>query len=310
MQIYRDLNDYPSSATPLALSIGNFDGMHLGHRAIIDKLQKNAAAESLPTAVLSFENHPREVLHGTQVQRLCREAQKARWLEELGVDHLFLIPFTIEFSEQTPEVFLQRLQERVPFRQLMLGHDARLGKDRAGTPEVLQQISATLDFTVEYMEALHVKGEIVSSSHIRQLIREGDLEAASTLLGHPYRMMGQVLPGAGRGQGLGFPTLNVDVAGLCQPPLGVYSVTLKIAGETRHAIANLGMAPTIQENRDVRLEVHLLDWEQPIQVQELEATLHQFIRPETRFNSAEELRHQIEEDIAAVRHCLTEKSTR
>lgn len=307
MQHFHRLTDFPSPLPiPLTLSIGNFDGFHKGHQAIISQLVQSAKAIQGQSVALTFLNHPREVMQiGTHVPRLCSEEQKLRWFDQAGVDFLLLLPFTRTFSQQTPELFLHEIRQIIPFSQLILGHDAHIGRNRQGTPEVVKILAEKMGFSVTYLPPITLGSQAISSSRIRELINEGKLDRAAELIGRPYSIRGPVLEGAGHGKTLGFPTANIDVSRLCLPPKGVYAVTTEFQGRTLPAIANLGHAPTLQEERKCLLEVHIFDEHFELNSEELEVTPQHFIRPEIHFPDKESLKSQIQEDIQSAKRLLS-----
>lgn len=188
MEVFDTLNTpLPSSEKPIALTIGNFDGVHLGHQQVIKAL---ADTDSKQLVVISFSNHPSDIL-GTRrsVARICSEEHKRKLFEQLRVDVLYQVPFTKELADQTPKEFLEAIGISIPFDHLVLGEDARLGKDRSGTPEVLNKLAEELDFHIQYVDDFELEGVRVSSSRIRQLIQHGDLKEASAQLGRPYSVI-------------------------------------------------------------------------------------------------------------------------
>lgn len=304
MQIIRNLEPVPSLKRPIALTIGNFDGVHLGHLVVLKQLKQKTAPHQSHAVVISFENHPVEVLKpGTSIPRLCSLEHKIKLLEHSGTDLLVLLTFTQEFSQQTAEEFLQKVQNYIPFEYLVLGHDATLGKDRHGDRKRIHELAKKFHFEVEYLDEQSKKGVIISSSKIRELIQKGHLTSAEELLGRKYSIYGTVNSGRGMGKTIGFPTLNVDVSGLCLPPLGVYAVQLKHDAVTLNGVANLGKAPTVRQGNEVILEVHLFEFSEKIVNGSLvEVIFHDYIRPEKRFENVASLQEQISKDIKTAQN--------
>jgi len=222
-------------------------------------------------------------------------------LEQASIDFVYALIFTLEFAQQTPEEFLQKLRSKIPFDQLILGNDATIGNQRAGNQEVVRGLARTMGFEVAYIDDYVAEGQRISSSLIRGHINQGELKAASALLGRPYSIYAPVIKGAGLGASLGAHTANIDVKGLCLPPLGVYVVTLLYNGESYRGVANLGKAPTIRQNDFPVLEVHLLDANLELYGEFVEVVLHEYLRPEKRFDNVSELKEQIALDIAAAK---------
>jgi riboflavin kinase/FMN adenylyltransferase len=222
-----------------------------------------------------------------------------------------LIPFTQEIAQKDALTFLKEIHDCLPFESLVLGHDARLGRGREGTPEQILKIASTLSFKVEYLSAVLLDGQIVSSSRIRKYVTQGELDKAAALLNRPLSYRAVVAHGPMLGRKLGYPTANLPVEGLCLPPYGIYAVTLKIENRLLPGVdrllpgvANLGVAPTLQERKAPLLEVHLIDHQEDLYDVEVEVALHQFLRSEQRFASFEALQHQIALDIEKARLVL------
>ncbi|MBS4168834.1 bifunctional riboflavin kinase/FAD synthetase [Parachlamydia sp. AcF125] len=306
MKVIHRLQEFLRTPQPVILTIGNFDGMHLGHQKVIQALKEVAKLQHAQTAVLTFENHPSTVLNPQNVvSQLCTLDHKLCLLEQAKIDWVVLLPFTLEFANQTAEIFLRKLHAHIPFIHLILGHDAFLGKDRKGDQTTLKAIANQLEFSLLYLPEYRIEATKISSSTIRQLIVKGKLPEASQLLGRPYSFYGRVKSGQGKGRRLGFPTANFDVTGMCLPPYGVYAVKLWRQGIYFPAIANLGVAPTMREGSVPILEVHLLDATlDNLPNTFCEVVFHSFIRPEQKFPSIEHLKAQISRDVIQARHYL------
>lgn len=305
MKLIRELPSSPIFTGPAAITIGNFDGMHLGHQAVIRKLIETARLNGVPSIVLSYENHPAEVIHpNLSICKICTPEHKIHLLKEMGIDLLVLINFTKEFSQQSAEEFLLNLQKQLPYSHLVLGWDATLGKDKQGSPQIVQEIAKKNQFYVDYLNQQKVEDLPVSSSQIRKFIQEGKLEKAQKLLGRRYSIFSKVYKGEGKGKNLGFPTANFRVQGLCLPPLGVYAVTCMIDKLAIKGIANLGIAPTMRDDQIPLLEVHIFDKNEDLYGKEIEVIFSSFIRPEKKFSNIEELKAQIQNDIYQAKECL------
>lgn len=301
MKILRTLPDQALSTTPCIITIGNFDGLHLGHQHLIKELTKVAKNQQRPSVVFSFENHPGEILRPDRpICKLCTNDYKIQFLEKLGIDTLILLPFTKQLSELSAEEFILKLQQSISFSHLILGWDATLGKNRQGNKEIIQDIAAKQHFEVKYLNQLTIDNIPVSSSLIREYIQKGNLDQANKLLGRPFSVYSTVLKGNGRGKQLGFPTANIDVNGLCLPPLGVYAVTVILDNTPYRAVANLGVAPTVRQDASPTLEVHILDFDKNLYDLKIEVQFSTYIRPEKKFSSLEELKQQIKKDINQV----------
>ncbi len=302
MKLIRELPSPPIFDTPSVVTIGNFDGMHLGHQAVIKKLIETAKKRDLPSVVISFENHPIEIIHpDVSICKICTNEHRIHLLEKMGVDALILLQFTKDFSEQSAEQFLQKLQKAVPFSHLVLGWDATLGKNKHGNKEIVQEIAKKSHFSVDYLDQQKVDGMPISSSQIRQSIQAGKLDDVKKLLGRSYSIYSKVFKGEGKGKKLGFPTANFDVKGLCIPPLGVYAVTSMINQVPLKGIANLGIAPTMRDDKIPVLEVHFFDYDENLYGQPINVIFSAFLRPEKKFSSVDELKSQIQNDISRAK---------
>ncbi len=279
---------------PHTLTIGFFDGVHLGHQALLSRAD----------TCVTFSGHPSSTLHPEEPLPLITSHAHRLALIKPYVQDIHILDFTTDLATQDPKTFLTSLP---PFDHLLLGHDARLGKDRSGTPEVLQEIATAHNFILEYLPPVLIDNAPVSSSRIRLALREGDLVLAEELLGRPYSIMGTVLRGAGHGDKIGYPTANLDLTGLSHPPFGVYAITLTADHADHPGIANLGVAPTLQHNRKPLLEAHLFDVDHNLYDKTVEVTLHTYLRPEQKFNSPEALKAQIAQDITRTKSILNTK---
>lgn len=301
MKIVRSFSQNVINSGPGVITIGNFDGLHKGHQKLIEFAHQIAKDNFQMLALVTFSNHPTAVLAPEkEVKQIITQEHKIALLEKMGIDVLYILPFTREFSEQTPEEFLENLSSAFPFSSLILGYDASFGKNKEGTKERVREIAAEKHFNLQYVDPLLVNNKPISSRDIRQLIESGKFEEASDLLGRPYSIYGHVLKGHSKGKTLGFPTANIEVRGLCLPPTGVYSVDVVIDGKKHLAIANLGIAPTLKKESHPVLEVHLINETMSLYDKHIEVIFKQFIRPEMVFNNVDELRAQIQQDISNV----------
>lgn len=305
MKIIEDLKSASPTPPHMALTIGNFDGVHLGHRAILEKISAYATAHRSQAAVVTFKNHPSDILRPHQkVLQICSLEHKIALLEDAGIHLLILLGFTKFLSQQTAEEFLQTIRASLPFSYLVLGHDATLGRDRHGDRRLLEQISTNQGFKIEYLEEQTIHGERISSTKIRQFITEGNLTHASTLLGRDYSIYGKVSTGKKVGRTLGFPTANIAVDNLLLPPLGVYAVRVKVGNALVPGVANLGFAPTLRKDKIPTLEVFLFDTSIDLYNQSIEVFFFDYLRPEMQFETLQALQAQIQNDIAQAKTLL------
>lgn len=279
------------------LTIGNFDGMHLGHQSVVNHVKAVAKEKSALSSVLTFSNHPAGVIYHSRISLLCTIEHKIKLFEKLGIDHLIIIPFTQEIAEQSAKTFLRTVKESLNFDRLILGNDARIGKNKEGNQEAVRTIANELNFQVDYLPDLSLDGVRISSSRIRDYIQSGQFLLAQEMLGRPFSIYAPITAGAGRGSQIGFPTANIAVDNLCLPPLGVYAVTLKYLGKEYFGVANLGQAPTLRSDHKTIFEVHVFNHSSNLYGENVEVIFNEFLRPEQRFSDVEELKEQIRKDI-------------
>lgn len=306
MKVISDLAAVPYNKERVSLTIGNFDGVHLGHQALLKRLTMTASAAHERSVVITFTNHPSEVLRpDSPVPLLCTYEHKIKLIREIGIDLLIPLTFTKEFASQTSEEFLQKVRTYYPFSRLMLGPDATMGRDRRGDRTYLQALAKNWGFTFENIEELISEGTKVSSSKIRELIQKGNLKGAEKLLGRQFSIYTYVKTGQGLGKRIGFPTLNMEVEKLCLPPFGVYAVRVLGEGKPLKGVANLGVAPTVRQDNKPILEVHLLETHDEIKNESLiEVILHTYLRPEMRFANVDQLKEQISQDVQNAQRIL------
>lgn len=305
MELVQGLPDLRRETRPVVVAMGNFDGVHLGHQAIINKAVERAAALGGLSLALTFEPHPVRVLKsGPPLPLLTPFPFKVRLLEQTGIGRVVCAKFTPTFAEQSPADFVKKvLVDRLRVAEVCVGENFAFGKDRKGRPAFLQELGRTSGFAVHVQPPVVVDGQVVSSSAIRQQVEEGRVEEAARLLGRPYVVVGEVVSGRGRGEGLGFPTANLRPADQLLPADGVYGGWVMLDGATRYQGAiNIGARPTFGETERV-VEVHLLNYpgSGALYGQTLELSVVGRIRSERRFVSAEELKTQIARDVAMIR---------
>ncbi len=304
MKIIHTANELKAEGKKVCLAIGFFDGVHLGHQQIIRQTISDARQHDALSVVLTFDRHPNSIVAPDRVPPLIYSLpQKLRAIESLGVDTLLLIRFDKKFSEQTGEEFIRSLAQGLgSIHSICVGADFVFGYKRSGNVALLKKLGGELGFMVHGMAAVSLDNQAVSSTRIREMIRAGDLDSTSQMLGRPYAISGRAVEGDRLGRQLGFPTANLDVTGLILPPNGVYS-GLAVVKEKSHRVAlNIGFRPTIaSQTPQLRVEAHLLDFDGDLYGQDLEIQLGEKLRDERKFNSPNELREQIKLDVASVR---------
>lgn len=297
MQVFHSLAD--AAHGPLkgaALCLGNFDGVHQGHRALLAEAARHASP-----AALTFQPHPGKVLQPDLAPRLITlTPRKLELLEEAGVAATVVQPFTLEYAKTAPEAFEASLFDELEVGHVVVGADFSYGAKRVGTVARLSAEAAKRGRRVHVVAPVTVDGVVVSSSKIREYILEGRVEAAALLLGRPFDLDGLVVQGAGRGRTIGFPTANVDTANELKPASGVYAVQVKDGDVWRGGAANIGTKPTFGGGA-VTIEVHVLDWSGDLYGKKLRVRFVARLRAERRFASAAELSGQIARDVEAAR---------
>ena len=284
--------------------MGVFDGLHLGHQAVIEAAVKGAEISGGMPGVLTFEPHPIQVLSPENAPRQIFSSleQKERLLAALGVEVLLVLRFDEDMARQTAATFAQSLLSVPGLRQVVAGEDWKFGKGREGTMTFLRSCSSGYNVEVEEIAAVTCRGERISSTRLRRALRDGNLSSVREMLGRSYSVLGSVVAGEQVGRQLGAPTANILVGEEQLPPDGVYAVLARIEGESgeREAVANLGIRPTVGGTQRL-LEVHLLDFEGNLYGENLEISFGRMIRGEKRFQGHAELQKQIQKDLEEVR---------
>ncbi|MDO4697526.1 MAG: bifunctional riboflavin kinase/FAD synthetase [Pasteurellaceae bacterium] len=309
MQLIRHLPAFatlPAFAQGCVLAIGNFDGVHLGHQHILARLKAKSATLNLPSVVMLFEPQPREFFAKqsekfTAPARLMRLRDKLHALKELGIDYVFCVRFNQAFATLSPDAFIQQLLVKtLNVRYLSVGDDFHFGANRQGNFATLKQASEQFGFEIEDSESHCLEQERISSSLIREALASDDFALAERLLGKPYAISGRVAHGNKLGRTIGFPTANIMLNRLVTPIQGVYAVQVETAFGRFNGIANVGNRPTINGTKPL-LEVHIFDFAEKIYGQAISVSFLQKIRAETKFDSFEQLKQQIEQDVIAVK---------
>jgi riboflavin kinase/FMN adenylyltransferase len=304
VKIIRAANELGNGTRKVCLAIGVFDGVHLGHQQIIRQTIADARQHDAVALVITFDRHPNAVVAPDRVPpQIFSRSQKMRAVEALGANALLEIPFTKNFSEKSGENFIRELARDLgKIHSICVGADFVFGHRRSGNVELLKKLGAELDFQVHGLAAVALDGQAVSSTRIREMIRAGNFDAASQMLGRPYAIAGRVVVGDQIGHELGFPTANLETAHLILPPNGVYAARTKWKGKFYRAALNIGLRPTVAIAKpQLRVEAHLLDFSGQLYGEELELEIGLKLRDEKRFGSSTELREQIGRDVAAVR---------
>jgi riboflavin kinase/FMN adenylyltransferase len=309
VKVYTNFEEIQKIKNPI-LTIGAFDGVHVGHQKIIEQLNKIGNEVGGESVIFTFSKHPRMVLqpdtHGLKL--LQSQEEKLEKLEKLGLKHIILYPFTKEFANITAEDFLKHfLLEKLGIHTLVIGYDHQFGKNREGNFNYLQEQSKILPFNVMEIDAQEVDAVNVSSSKIRQAITNGDMRTASHYLNEPFQLWGKVVHGNKLGRTIGYPTANIELNDSLKiiPKMGVYGIQIHLEdNRTLQGMLNIGIKPTINEGNNISIEAHIFDFSENIYDLRIKVDLIQFIREEKKFTSVNELKEQLEKDEKLVRSLL------
>lgn len=313
MEIFRGISDLSREFIRPVLTLGNFDGVHRGHQAILKLVIDRARALDGESVLYTFEPHPRRVLEAESNLRLLETfEQKVETLEYLGVDAVIAEPFDLEFARVGPERFIgHHIHERIRPVEVYVGYDFHFGRDREGSMRMLTERGPHLGFSVTVVPEVQVEGRDVNSTRIRELLAEGDVEEAALLLGRPFCARGEVIEGDRRGRTIGFPTANLAPETEILPAPGVYFGRLRCLGSgaswqgrSLPAVTNVGFRPTFRDGRDLVAEAHIIDFSGDLYGVEVDLTFEGRIRAEKRFESVEALQMQIARDIDEARERL------
>jgi riboflavin kinase/FMN adenylyltransferase len=305
MQVVHGYSHVPLDARSAVVAIGNFDGVHRGHRALIAEASSRASALGRRPGVMVFEPHPREFFQPNEQHfRLTPLTRKIAIFRELGVRAAFVQTFDQAMAQMTAQEFIERvLVAGLGVAHVVVGYDFYFGHKRGGNPETLAAAGEDLGFGVTIMPPVAEAGEVFSSSQVRLHLAQGDVKGATHMLGEPWRVAGKVVGGAQRGAGLGYPTANVPMPKGTTLGHGIYAVRAHVDGAAHDAAAYLGTRPTFDDGMPV-LEVFLFDFEGDLYGREIEVEFIDFVRPDRKFDSAEALVRQMDEDVAKARAML------
>jgi len=304
METFRSISELSKLRGPLFLAIGVFDGVHLGHQAVISTSAQHARAANGTPVVVTFDPHPEKVLRPkTAPHLLTATPHKIALIRDLGMAHLLIITFDKQFAATEPEEFVHELVEHSKsLREICVGHEWSFGKNRRGNLKLLNQFGARFDFGVVGIPPVTVNGELVSSTTIRKAVETGDLAKAAQMLGREYTVLGTVVSGDNRGKKIGFPTANLSAHNEQFPPNGVYFAEAKLEGVIYPGVVNLGYRPTVDTRKSERiLEIHLFDFDHDIYAKNLEVRFIRYLRPEKKFESVDALVRQIGLDVKQAR---------
>lgn len=287
-----------------AITIGNFDGVHMGHKQVLAELKGHALAVNGPAVAITFEPHPRAILYPEESpRRLCHLHERLELLRDSELDAVTLLHFNQELADWTPEQFIRQLHASLGFMHIHVGYDFAFGHDRAGHANDLRALGEELGFNVSEASAFEMHDAVVSSSRIRSAIEAADFRLAEELLGRPYTVSGHICKGEARGRKLGFPTANLDLKDLSHPPAGIYAVRASCEGKQWDGAAYIGYRPTFA-GRTLLLEAHLFDDSPELYNRNLQVTFVERVREDRAFKGADDLARQIAKDCEAARKIL------
>ncbi|NIQ02142.1 MAG: bifunctional riboflavin kinase/FAD synthetase [Nitrospinaceae bacterium] len=305
MQITRGTRQIAGPIPYPVMSIGNFDGVHMGHQIIFRRVAEIAHQNNGTGIVFTFEPHPLKILAPDKMPPLLTTfRKKMELIEQCGIDQVICADFNQQFADQQPRDFAKNiLVDRIGVREIVVGYDYAFGRGREGTITYLKKMGEEFGFKVHVTDPVQIDGHRVSSSYVRELIEEGDVVRARQFLGRFYTIQGPVVHGYKTGRGIGFPTANIDTHTFQMPAIGVYAVLVRHGDRQYSGVVNIGFNPTFNRDR-LSVEVHIFDFDESIYGAEIEIAFVERIRGEIQFASAEELVAQIEKDIATAKNIL------
>jgi riboflavin kinase/FMN adenylyltransferase len=311
MLIFTNMDSPSSQLKDICVTLGTYDGLHLGHQKIIRRVVEKARSRGGTSCVVTFDPHPREVLSPKDAPNLLTTTdKKAQLIEQLGVNALCLVKFTPEFAKIEARDFVENfLVGTLHMKAIIAGYDWGFGRGRKGDVHLLEELSKKYQYEVEQVDGVEVDGRIVSSTLVREMILGGDLPQAEKFLGRKYSITGDIVGGARLGRELGFPTANIEPRHEAIPPDGIYAVWVEVAGIRKPGTLNIGFRPTVSNGRKRTVEVHIMDFYRDIYNEKIEVTFVAKLREEKKFPSVEALTEQIKKDVEKARSILVERGS-
>jgi riboflavin kinase/FMN adenylyltransferase len=307
MNVFAEIAELEKIQGPVTLAIGVFDGVHLGHQAVLNRARDDAAKMGGTPVAITFDPHPAKFLRPERAPRLLTSTpHKLRLFEKLGYQNALVIPFDAVTATTPAEEFLRSLHTAcTALAGIVVGCGWMFGQGREGTVQLIRETGVRLHFDAVEIPSVLLDGEPVSSTRIRKAVESGDLPMAARCLGRPFEIMGTVVPGRQLGRTIGFPTANLRAHNEQFPPNGVYAVRAAFDNRTLPGVANIGVRPTVESAGERLLEVHLFDLEEDIYGKDLEVTFVRFLRSEQKFSHMQALKTQIAEDLALAKASLS-----
>ncbi len=301
------LNDIAEFERNTVITFGVFDGIHIGHQTVVDKLLKRASQHQLMSVLIGFYPHPLAFLAPERCPPLLTPLSKrVEILQQFDIDKIIMLSFDAQIAAMSPEHFVEHvLLEKCRARHVVVGYACQFGKDRAGNAEKLVELTKIYPFEVTIVPPTEIDGAPIHSTRIREALTHGDLQRASQLLGRYYSLIGNVIPGDGRGRQIGFPTANIDTHGQVCPPNGVYAIRAQLEGQRLNGVLNIGVRPTF-EGTTVQIECHFFNFHETIYGKSIEIFFIEKIRDEQKFPNPEALIQQIQRDVNTAKQILTE----
>ena len=305
MKVYRGLHGLEGKFKSPAVTLGNFDGVHIGHGEIFRRLKKRSGEIGGEALIFTFDPHPAKVLRPELSPSIITPLpEKLSLIEEHGLDGIILADFNKEFAEQHPASFVKDiLHEKIGAKLVIIGHDFTFGKGKEGNIDSLISLGKEAGFSVEVVEPIRLDGEIVSSTRIRAMIKDGKVKEASSLLGRHHSIEGKVIKGHGRGKPLGFPTANIDFHAELLPKYGVYAVKAQLGQRQLTGVTNIGTKPTFNDD-EPSIETHIFDFDESIYGKELKISFVDRVRDVRSFNNTQDLSDQIAKDVGKAKDLL------
>lgn len=309
MIVYRKLDEINYDKKTV-LTLGTFDGVHLGHRVIIERLKKTAAENNLRELIITMEPHPQVVLNKPDkgpIRLLTTLEERLKLFEELGIQNCFVLEFNREIANMDAEQFVEEVMVKtIGVNKILMGYDHLFGKNRGGNEELLKKLGHKFNFTVERVEGFEKDGILVSSTKIRRALDENRINDANRMLGYDYFIIGEVVHGVGRGRKIGYPTANIKIENQYKliPSVGVYFVSAMIKNRKVFGMANIGYRPTFDDNMGLVLEVYFFDIDEDLYGSRLKIEFHNYLREEKKFSDVEGLLKAMSEDEKVCRELM------
>lgn len=297
-----NISNYKETRFQTGVALGNFDGIHLGHQKLINKIIEDSKESGLKSSILLFEDHTKLTINHKQPRLITTYEKKLEIIERLGVDIVYVMNFDEKIMSLSAEEFIKKIiVDKINSKLMVVGFDYRFGYKASGNSSVLLELGRKYNIDVRILKPIYEDEKIISSTEIRKLIYNGDVFKAKNLLGRPYSIIGKVIEGSNRGHKLGFPTANMEInSNLIIPKSGVYKTNSIINDKVYRSLTNIGYNPTFDEKK-LKMETHILNFDKNIYGKEIEIVFLDFIRDDIKFDSKEALIEQLNKDVEAIK---------